>query len=348
MSQAAQRWMVGLGLGLALVVGLAPHAAAAPAPQATDPTAIANAYISTLDPAARLNMVTDDVTLSIVPAPPGTPGVWSGKQQAAGLFGFSKSQNVQAVLAGSWQVSGDRVSGTVMVTTNDFVKYNIGAVQHQYDFVLQDGKIKSFTSTMAPAERPRVAAAAQAYAAAHPAPAPQATDPAAVADAYLAEVGNPEAQLAMVTDDITLRIVPPPPGTPGVWSGKAQARGYFEFSKSQNPRDQRVGAWQVSGGNVTGTVMVTVNDFVKWNVGAVQHQYEFVVQDGKVKSFTANMALAERPRVQAAAQAYAAAHPAPAPPGMPTTGQPLDMLPLLGGMGLLLLTLGAAVRRRSA
>jgi hypothetical protein len=350
MSQAAQRWMVGLALGLALAMGLTPHAAAAPAPQATDPTAIVNAYISTLDPAARLNMVTDDVTLSIVPAPAGTPGIWSGKQQAAGLFGFSKSQNVQVALVGSWQVSGDRVSGTVSVTTNDFLKYNIGAVQHQYDFVLKDGKIKSFTSTMALAERPRVAAAAQAYAAAHPAPAPapQATDPAAVVDAYLAGNGNPEAQLNMVTDDFTIRIVPPPPGTSGVWSGKAQAAGYFAFAKSQNPRVQRVGAWQVSGANVTGTVLVTVNDFLKWNVGAVQHQYEFVVQDGKIQSLTATMALSERPRVAAAAQAYAAAHPAPAPPGMPTTGQPLSILPLLGAMGLLLLTLGAAVRRRSA
>jgi MYXO-CTERM domain-containing protein len=199
---------------------------------------------------------------------------------------------------------------------------------------------------MAPAERPRVAAAAQAYAAAHPAPAPQASDPAAVVDAYLAGGGNPEAQLKMVTDDFTIRIVPPPPGTLGVWSGKAQAAGYFAFAKSQNPRVQRVGAWQVSGANVAGTVLVTVNDFLKWNIGAVQHQYEFVVQDGKIKSLTATMAPAERPRVQAAAQAYAAAHPAPAPPGMPTTGQPQDAAPLLVAMGLLLLALGATFRRR--
>jgi hypothetical protein len=311
-----------------------------------------DAYLAGLagdgNPEAQLNMVTDDITISIVPPPPGTPGVWSGKAQAAGYFAFAKSQNPRVQRVGAWQVSGANVTGTVMVTVNDFLKWNIGAVQHQYDFVLQDGKVKSATSTMALSERPRVAAAAQAYAAAHPAPAPQATDPAAVVDAFLAGFGNPEAQLNRVTDDIMIRIVPTPPGAPAVWSGKAQAAGYFGFAKSQNPRDELVGAWQVSGGNVTGTVMVLVNDFVKWNVGPVQHQYEFVVQDGKIKSLTATMALSERPRVAAAAQAYAVAHPAAAPPGMPTTGQPVGMLPLLAAMGLLLLTLGAAVRRRSA
>src|SRR4051812_44554085 len=153
--------------------------------------------------------------------------------------------------------------------------------------------------------------------------AQQAGDPAAVAAAYIAAFGHPDAQINLVTDDVTLRIVPPPPGTPGAWSGKEQAAGLFAFTKSQNTHVELVGSWQVSGDNVSGTVMVTTNDFVKFNVGAVQHQYDFVVRDGKVKSFTSTMALSERPRVQAAAQAYAAAHPAPAPAGMPATGAPL-------------------------
>ncbi len=176
--------------------------------------------------------------------------------------------------------------------------------------------------------------------------APQAADPAAVADAYLAAANNPDAQLNLVTDDITLRIMPPPPGTPGVWSGKEQAAGFFAFSKSQNVHLELVGSWQVTGANVTGTVLVTANDFRNWNVGAVQHQYDFVLQDGKVKSWTGTMAEFERPRVQAAAQAYAAAHPAPVAPGMPTTGEPIVLLPLLITLALLTLTVGAVLRRR--
>jgi hypothetical protein len=177
-------------------------------------------------------------------------------------------------------------------------------------------------------------------------PAPQATDPVAVVNAYLAAANNPEAELNLVTDDVTLRIVPPPPGTPGVWSGKEQAAGFFAFSKSQNVHIELVGSWQVTGASVSGTVLVTANDFRNWNVGAVQHQYDFVVQDGKVKAWTGTMAEFERPRVQAAAQAYAAAHPAPAPVGMPATGAPLAQLPLLIALGLLILTLGAALRWR--
>ena len=179
-------------------------------------------------------------------------------------------------------------------------------------------------------------------------PVRQAGDPAAVVGAYVAALGHPEVQITMVTDDVTLQIVPPPPGTPGVWSGKAQAAGQFAFAKSQNPHVELVGSWQVSGDRVSGTVMVTTNDFVKYNLGAVQHQYDFVVQNGKIKSFTSTMALFERPRVQAAVQAYAAAHPGAAPPGMPTTGAPPALLPLLLAMGMLLLTLGAALRRRNA
>ncbi|HET7081893.1 MAG TPA: hypothetical protein VFM49_31070, partial [Chloroflexia bacterium] len=70
--------------------------------------------------------------------------------------------------------------------------------------------------------------------------------------------------------------------------------------------------------------------------------------NGKIKSFTSTMALSERPRVQAAAQAWAAAHPGAGPPGMPTTGAPPALLPLLLAMGMLLLTLGTAIRWRKA
>src|SRR4051794_15882310 len=165
-----------LAVGLVLALGLVPGAAAKPAPQASDPVAVVDAWLAASDPAALLNMVTDDVTLRIVPPPPGTPGVWSGKDQTRELFEFGRGQNGHVELVGSWQVTGNivsgTVSGTVLVTVNDFRKSGVGAVQHQYDFVVQDGKIKSWTGTMAEFERPRVQAAAQAYAAAHPAPAP--------------------------------------------------------------------------------------------------------------------------------------------------------------------------------
>src|SRR5690242_16269224 len=125
MNRLIKTWMAWLALGLAL--GQVPGAAAKPAPQAADPAAVADAYIAVtaLDPEARLNMVTDDVTLRIVPPPPGTTGVWSGKAQARDNFEFSKSQNVHEELVGSWQVTGDTAIGTVLVTVNDFRKWGV-------------------------------------------------------------------------------------------------------------------------------------------------------------------------------------------------------------------------------
>lgn len=148
----------------------------------------------------------------------------------------------------------------------------------------------------------------------------QASEPASVADAFNKVALDPQAEIGMVTDDVMITVVPPPPGTQGVWSGKAQAQAFFEFVKGQNVHRELVSSWQVTGDKVTGTVMVTNNDFANWGVGAVQHQLAFVVQDGKIKSFTSIMAPSERTRVMAAAQAYQAAHPVQAPAGMPKTG----------------------------
>ena len=84
MNRFIQTWTAWLALGLALVLGLVPVAGARAAQQAADPIAVVNAYLAAANnPEAQINMVTDDVMLSIVPPPPGTTGVWSGKEQAA-------------------------------------------------------------------------------------------------------------------------------------------------------------------------------------------------------------------------------------------------------------------------
>jgi hypothetical protein len=176
----------------------------------------------------------------------------------------------------------------------------------------------------------------------------QASDPASVADAFNKAALDPQAELGMVTDDVMITVVPPPPGSPGVWSDKAQAQAFFEFVKGQNVHRELAGSWQMTGDKVTGTVMVTNNDFANWGVGAVQHQLEFVVQDGKIKSFTSIMAPSERPRVMAAAQAYQSAHPAQAPAGMPRTGADDQSGAVQLGLlvaALFLMTAGITVRK---
>src|SRR5215203_2981701 len=99
--------------------------------------------------------------------------------------------------------------------------------------------------------------------------------------------------------------------------GNEQLRQYMEFSLMQDTTIERVSSAKVEGDKVTIAVMVLVNDFRQWGIGAVEYTVESVVQGGKIKSYTTTMSLAEQGREAAAANAYFAAHP---PAGMPRTG----------------------------
>lgn len=94
-------------------------------------------------------------------------------------------------------------------------------------------------------------------------------------------------------------------------------------------------------------MMVHTNDFRNWGIGPVEHTYEAVVEGGKIKSFDAIMAPAERERVATAANAYFAAN---APAGMPSTGleQRSTLLLLLVGLGILEVVSGLNFKNRIA
>jgi len=177
----------------------------------------------------------------------------------------------------------------------------------------------------------------------------QTTDPVAVVDAYRVATGHDvEAALALVADDATFTTVPPPPGTPGKWTGKEQIRQLLEFTVVMNAVHERVGSATVDGDKVTMTVMILNNNFRKWGIGAVEHTYEAVVQGGKIKSLITTMSPSERPRVAAASQAYEQAQAGQPPAGMPRTGgeQPVP-LSLLVAFGMVAALIGLDLRRRA-
>ena len=174
----------------------------------------------------------------------------------------------------------------------------------------------------------------------------QETGPAAVLTSLLRVfTSDSDAALALFTDDAVVRIIPPPPGASGVWSGKEEIKQFLQFAKSQNAVQEIVGSPTVNGNNITATVMVTVNDFRKWGIGPVEHTYEAVVEGGKFKSFDSIMAPAERGRVGAAAQAYMAAQGGQPPAGMPRTGneQPMPFF-LIIMSGMLAALVGLALK----
>src|SRR5687767_13785101 len=95
---------------------------------------------------------------------------------------------------------------------------------------------------------------------AHAGPLMQAGDPVAVVDAFDAAGDDIEAALALLTDDVVIELLPPPPNTPGIWKGKEGAREFFKWKNSGNQRRMRAGDAVVvsdrEGFRVTGNVGV--------------------------------------------------------------------------------------------
>src|SRR5688500_15075861 len=131
--------------------------------QETSPLSVVTTYIREYPGNAALEFFSDDAVVRIVPPPPGTSGVWTGKEEIrTGLFPFGQSQNTRPEIIGSPVVEGNKVTVRVMVQTNDFKRLGVGRVEHTNEVVVEGGKIKSFTSTMIPSERERIAAAVAA------------------------------------------------------------------------------------------------------------------------------------------------------------------------------------------
>jgi hypothetical protein len=167
----------------------------------------------------------------------------------------------------------------------------------------------------------------------------QTSGAGALLDAFL-QTKDVAAGEALFAGDATVRIVPPPPNTTGIWSGDEQIHSYLAFRLSKHVSHERIGDYVVSGDTAIGTFMVRNDDFDRLQVGAVRHTLEIVAEGGKIKSITSMVVPEERPRLAEAAARLAAAPPA----GMPRTGSgdlivyPIALLAALSvvGMGALL------------
>lgn len=176
-------------------------------------------------------------------------------------------------------------------------------------------------------------------------------DPAAVLSAFeRAAFANPhdlDAALGMFAADGVLRIVPPPPGTTGVWTGREQIRQGLQYGSEHKVQRANVGSPQVDGNTLSTTAMVTNDFFAAWGVAPVEHSTELVVEGGKIKAYISTMVPAERERVAAAARAFQARQAAAPPVALPSTGV-TPILPLAAATALVVLIAGVALRKRKA
>jgi hypothetical protein len=300
-----------------------------------------------VDVDAGLSLVADDAVLKITPAPQGTTGLWTGKNEIRQGLQYSKDHKVKREVIGAPQIDGTKATDTVMTTNDFFEMIGVARVQFTTEAVIEGGKIKSFTTIIAASEQGRVGAAAKAFQEAHAAPAQ--LDLVAIYLAFANGVGSTDIDgtLAMVADDAVLKITPAPQGTTGLWTGKNEIRQALEYARDQSVHHQFPTAPQADGNKVTAVALLTNSAFQQWGVAPVQFNSEAIVVGGKIKSFTNTIVPSEQARVAAGARAFQTAHGSPAPTGMPQTGaEPVNTtLGVLLVLALSLVMAGLVVRR---
>lgn len=160
-----------LALGMAMSMG---QVVGAQAVSPSDPASVLLTFEKTLgsDVNAGLALVADDAVLRITPAPQGTPGLWTGKDEIRQALQYSVVHLVKREVVGAPQVNGNNVTDTAMVSNDFFQKLGVAPVQFTTQAIIESGKIKSFVTIIAPSEQGRVAAAAKALQAANPVQAP--------------------------------------------------------------------------------------------------------------------------------------------------------------------------------
>ncbi len=326
-------------LTLIVIAGSARLSSAAPLKQTTDPVAVLTAFEQIIgspqDVDTALAMFADNATLKITPAPQGTSGLWTGRDEIRQGLDYAVAHKVQHTLNGSPQVNGNTVAVATLTTNDFFQRLGVAPVQFQTEAVIENGKITTYSTTIAPAEGRRVAAAAAAQGTQPTATQPQQTsDPASVVTNFERMIGNgqdTDAALALYADNAVQKIIPAPQGTSGSWSGKAELRQALDYAVAHKVQHTLEGSPQVDGNNVTASALVTNDAFQHLGVAPVKFQITAVVEGGKMTTYTATIMPAEKSRVAAAAAAQASAGNQPM---LPKTGS--SMASDLDSWGLLL------------
>jgi hypothetical protein len=163
----------------------------------------------------------------------------------------------------------------------------------------------------------------------------QESDPMSTVDAWVAALnaGDIDGALSYLADDPVVTIVPPAPGTSGVFTGKAEIRGWYEGIVGEHGVTA-LSDCQVDGETVTCVNTYTGDSFASLGIDSVVAEWVAVVRDGKLQSYSWTMS----------DESLAALMAAMPPQAMPETGgvavplyavtAVLGGLMCIGGLGL--------------
>lgn len=95
---------------------------------------------------------------------------------------------------------------------------------------------------------------------------------------------NLEAVMERFTDDAVVRSIPPLPGAPDQFVGKAQIRGFVQMLMVNFHVESK--NFKQDGDRVTWFATVTSDSIRGMGVDSMDADCEAVIQNGKIKSFT--------------------------------------------------------------
>ena len=115
----------------------------------------------------------------------------------------------------------------------------------------------------------------------------QEPDAMSVINAWLEAVnaGDIDAALSYLADDAVVQIVPPAPGTSGVFSGKEEIRGWYEALVAQHG-GATLSDCQVDGEKVTCVNAYWEDSLRSLGLDSIVGEWVAVVREGKLQSYT--------------------------------------------------------------
>jgi ketosteroid isomerase-like protein len=115
----------------------------------------------------------------------------------------------------------------------------------------------------------------------------QEPDPMSIVNAWVAALnaGDIDGALSYVADDAVVTIVPPSPGTSGVFTGKEEIQGWYETIVGEH------GVTTLSDCQVDGEAVTCVNTYAADSITAMGldslvAEWVAVVRDGKLQSYS--------------------------------------------------------------
>jgi len=139
----------------------------------------------------------------------------------------------------------------------------------------------------------------------------QESDPMSIINAWVEALnaGDIDAALSYLADDAVVQIVPPAPGSSGVFSGKGEIRGWYETVAGQHGVTA-LSDCQIDGETVTCVNTYAEDSFRSLGIESVVGEWVAVVREGKLQSYTFTMS----------GESLAVLMAAMTPPVMPETG----------------------------